>query len=201
MADLENILEKAARRDRISRDEAVSIASEKDVSFITHFEPTMDTIAEIRVMTTNYQAEFGRQSGGTVAIVTKGGGQEFHGTASVNKRHEMFNANSFFNHQNNSPKSIYRFFVWGYSIGGPVYIPKVWNTQKKRLFFFFSQEYTKQKPATESGTTMVPTTNIGYSGTAISGLRSGAGSGQHVRPLRFRIESLRAGLHQRQRDQ
>jgi len=143
----------------------------------THFEPTMDTIAEIRVMTTNYQAEFGRQSGGTVAIVTKGGGQEFHGTASVNKRHEMFNANSFFNHQNNAQKSIYRFFVWGYSIGGPVYIPKVWNTQKKRLFFFFSQEYTKQKPATESGTTMVPTTNIGYSGTAISGLGPGQDQG------------------------
>jgi len=143
----------------------------------THFEPTMDTIAEIRVMTTNYQAEFGRQSSGTVAIITKGGGQEFHGTASVNKRHEMFNANSFFNHQNNSPKSIYRFFVWGYTIGGPVYIPKLWNTQKKRLFFFFSQEYTKQKPATESGTTMVPTTNIGYSGTAISGLAVGQDQG------------------------
>ena len=123
----------------------------------THFEPTMDTIAEIRVLTTNYQAEYGRNSDGTVSIITKGGGQQFHGTAYVNKRHEMFNAKSFFNNENNVNKSLYRFFVWGYTIGGPVYIPKVWNQQKKRLFFFFSQEYTKQKPATETGVTMVPT--------------------------------------------
>ena len=64
-------------------------------------EPTMDTIAEIRVLTTNYQAEFGRISGGTITVVTKGGGQQFHGTAYANKRHEMFNANSFFNHLSN----------------------------------------------------------------------------------------------------
>jgi hypothetical protein len=123
----------------------------------THFEPTMDAISEIRVLTTNYQAEYGRNSSGTVSIITKGGSQEFHGTAYVNKRHEMFNAKTFFNNEQNVNKSIYRFFVWGYSVGGPVYIPKHWNTQKKRLFFFFSQEYTKQKPATETGITMVPT--------------------------------------------
>ena len=53
--------------------------------------------------------------------------------------------------QRPAQKSIYRFFVWGYSIGGPVYIPKLFNTDKKKLFFFFSQEYTKQKPATQIG--------------------------------------------------
>src|ERR1035438_10694468 len=78
--------------------------------------------------------------------VTKGGSQEFHGSAYANKRHEMFNAKNFFNNYNGTSKSIYRFFVWGYSIGGPVYIPKHFNTQKRKLFFFFSQEYTKQKP-------------------------------------------------------
>jgi hypothetical protein len=122
-----------------------------------HFEPTVDTIAEMRVLTTNYQAEYGRNSSGTISVVTKGGSQEFHGTASVNKRHEMFNAKTFFNNLNTQQKSIYRFFVYGYTIGGPVYIPKVFNTQKKKLFFFFSQEYTKQRPATQTGQTMVPT--------------------------------------------
>src|ERR1019366_6164997 len=121
------------------------------------FEPTLDSIAEIRVMTTNYQAEYGRGSGGVVSVVTKGGSQEFHGSAWANKRHEMFNANSFFNNYNGVQKSFYRFFVWGYSIGGPVYIPKVFNTQKKKLFFFFSQEYTKQKPGTETGYYNSPT--------------------------------------------
>ena len=140
----------------------------------TFFEPTVDSIAEMRVLTTNYQAEFGRMSGGGVAVVIKGGSQQFHGTAFVNKRHEMFNANSFFNHQSNTQKSIYRFFVYGYTIGGPVYIPKVWNTQKKRLFFFWSQEYTKTKPATTNATAGVPTSNINYlTGAAIPGMGAG----------------------------
>ena len=115
-----------------------------------HYEPNMDSIAEIRVLTANYQAEYGRNSGGTISVVTKGGGQEFHGSAWANKRHEMFNAKSFFNNYNNQAKSVYRFFVWGYSVGGPLYIPKVFNTQKRKLFFFFSQEYTKQKPQTQT---------------------------------------------------
>ena len=123
----------------------------------SHFEPTMDTIAEMRVLTTNYQAEYGRNSSGTVSVVTKGGSQEFHGSAYYNKRHEMFNAKTFFNNQQGVNKSIYRFNVYGYAVGGPVYIPKLFNTQKKKLFFFFSQEYTKQRPATTTSVTMVPT--------------------------------------------
>jgi hypothetical protein len=122
-----------------------------------HFEPNMDAIAEIRVLTANYQAEYGRNSSGAISIVTKGGSQEFHGSGWTNKRHEMFNAKSFFQNFNGQQKSVYRFFVWGYSIGGPLYIPKLFNTQKRKLFFFFSQEYTKQKPATQSGYANVPT--------------------------------------------
>ncbi|MBZ5622991.1 MAG: carboxypeptidase-like regulatory domain-containing protein [Acidobacteriia bacterium] len=122
-----------------------------------HFEPNMDSIAEMRVLTANYQAEYGRNSSGTISVVTKSGSQEFHGSGWVNKRHEMFNAKSFFQNYNGQQKSIYRFLVWGYSIGGPVYIPKLFNTDKRKLFFFFSQEYTKQKPATQSGYANVPT--------------------------------------------
>jgi len=122
-----------------------------------HYEPNMDAIAEVRVLSANYQAEYGRNSSGTISVVTKSGSQEFHGSAWANKRHEMFNAKSFFQNFNGQPKSVYRFFVWGYSIGGPVYIPKLFNTEKKKLFFFFSQEYTKQKPATQSGYANVPT--------------------------------------------
>ena len=123
----------------------------------THFEPNMDSIAEMRVLTSNYQAEYGRNSAGSISVVTKGGSQEFHGSAWANKRHEMFNANSFFNNYNGIPKPQYRFFVFGFSVGGPVYIPKVFNTQKKKLFFFFSQEYTRQKPGIQNGFVNMPT--------------------------------------------
>src|ERR1041385_2285366 len=121
-----------------------------------HYEPNLDSIAEIRVLTTNYQAEYGRNSGGAVSVVTKGGGQQFHGSAWETKRHEQFNANSFFNNYNNVPKSLYRYDVFGYSVGGPVYIPKV-LTSKNKLFFFVSQEYTRQRPSTTVNYYNVPT--------------------------------------------
>ena len=62
----------------------------------TDFEPSMNSIAEIRVLTTNYQAEYGRNNGGVITVVTKSGSQQFHGGAQANKRHEMFNAKNFF---------------------------------------------------------------------------------------------------------
>lgn len=123
----------------------------------SHFEPNIDSIGEMRVLTSNYQAEYGRNSNGIISIVTKGGGQEFHGSAWANKRHEMFNAKSFFQNYNGQQKSVYRFFVAGYSIGGPVFIPGLFNTQKRKLFFFWSQEYTKQKPGVQSGYANMPT--------------------------------------------
>ena len=96
----------------------------------------MDTIAEMRVLTSNYQAEYGRNSGGVISVVTKSGSQEFHGTAWANKRHEMFNSKSFFQNYNGQQKSLYRFFVWGYSMGGPIYIPKVFNRRRRNSSSF-----------------------------------------------------------------
>src|SRR5882762_4476441 len=117
-----------------------------------HYEPNIDAIQELKVLASNYQAEFGRNSGGTITVVTKSGTQQFHGTAAWNHRHEGFNANLWSNNRNgrtaqnvpNSQISPYRFNVETYSIGGPVFIPRVFNTQKKKLFFFWSQEYTGQ---------------------------------------------------------
>jgi hypothetical protein len=117
-----------------------------------HYEPNIDAIQELKVLTSNYQAEFGRNSGGTITVVTKSGTQQFHGTAAWNHRNEGWNANTWTNNRNGltpsgaevSPRSLYRFNVETYSIGGPVFIPKVFNTEKKKLFFFWSQEYTGQ---------------------------------------------------------
>jgi Carboxypeptidase regulatory-like domain len=117
-----------------------------------HYEPNMDAVEELKILTSNYQAEFGRNSGGTISLITKSGTQEFHGTAAWNHRNEGFNANSWANDRNGrradgsvvSPISPYRFNVETYSIGGPVYIPHFFNRNKNRLFFFWSQEYTGQ---------------------------------------------------------
>jgi len=119
----------------------------------THYEPNMDSIQELKVLTSNYQAEFGRNSGGTITVVTKNGTQEFHGTGQWAHRHEEFNANSWSDDHTlkainginvATPKPDYRYNIETYSIGGPMYIPHVANKDKKRLFFFWSQEYTGQ---------------------------------------------------------
>jgi hypothetical protein len=105
-----------------------------------HYEPNMDAVAEVKVLSSNYQAEYGRQGGGAITIITKGGGQGFHGSAYDYYRHESLNANDFFNNRTGTTKSPYRYRVTGYSVGGPVYIPGKFNRGKDKVFFFFSQE-------------------------------------------------------------
>jgi hypothetical protein len=126
---------------------------------LTTMRPNVDAVAEVRVLATNYAAEYGRNIGGQIQVITKSGGQQFHGTAGVNKRHEMFNANSFFNNYNGQPKSFYRFMVENYSIGGPVYIPKVFTRLKNKVFFFVSQEYLGQRSNPAFGYANVPNPN------------------------------------------
>lgn len=110
-----------------------------------HYEPNMDTIAEVKVLTSNYQAEYGRTAGGTITVITRSGGREFHGTGYWSHRHEGLNANEFFRNKSGTAKPPYRYNIAGYSIGGPIYVPKWFNTSKDKLFFFFSQEYVRQR--------------------------------------------------------
>ena len=121
----------------------------------TVVQPNLDAIAEVKVLTTNYQAEYGRMSSGVISVITKSGTRNFHGSAWNTYRHEQLNANSFFNNARGTPKSPYRYRITGYSVGGPVYIPKRFNTDRSKLFFFFSQEFS---PITRDYGTQLATT-------------------------------------------
>jgi hypothetical protein len=101
---------------------------------------SQDAVAEVKVLLTNYPAEYGRSSGATVNFITKSGTREWHGLASYYKRHEQFNANDFFNNRFGRPKPRYRYNTWNYNIGGPVPLGSL-NRNKDKLFFFWSQEY------------------------------------------------------------
>ncbi len=121
--------------------------------------PNLEAIAEVRVLATNYSAEFGRDLGGQLQVITKGGTSQFHGSANVNKRHEEFNANSFFNNRDGQTKPFYRFLDTAFSIGGPVYIPKIMTRTRNKVFFFFSQDYLGQRSNPSTGYASVPTAN------------------------------------------
>ena len=96
----------------------------KNMMFIFHSlrTPNVDTMQEFKMVTTNYEAEYGHSADGTITVLTKSGTNEFHGTAYRYQRHEMLDANTF----QNKP---------GGTIGGPVDVPKVYNG-KNKLFFF-----------------------------------------------------------------
>ncbi|MDW8130258.1 MAG: carboxypeptidase regulatory-like domain-containing protein [Bryobacterales bacterium] len=96
----------------------------------------LDAVGEIKVLMTNYQAEYGRTAGALVQVVTRSGTREYHGSAYYYKRHEMFNANNFFANRLGQPRPRYRYNTWGYNLGGPV----PFRPTKERLFFFFSHE-------------------------------------------------------------
>jgi len=82
------------------------------------FEPNMDSIAEVRVLSSNYQAEYGRNAGGGILAITKSGTRDFHGSGYDFYRNETLNANDFFNNRSGTAKLADRHRITGDSLGG-----------------------------------------------------------------------------------
>jgi hypothetical protein len=110
--------------------------------------PALDSIAEVRVQTSNFQAEYGRSSGATITVITRSGSKDFHGSAAYYKRDDAFNGNEYQRRVNcragqttqcDAPD--YKFDNEAWTLGGPVLIPgSSFNSGRNRLFFFFSQD-------------------------------------------------------------
>lgn len=98
--------------------------------------PNPDAVAEFRVLESNYNAEYGRNAGGIVSVVTRSGTNQFHGSAFDYVRNNDFNANSFFNNEQGLPVPILKRNQFGATLGGPII--------KNKLFFFFSYEGQRQ---------------------------------------------------------
>ncbi len=102
----------------------------------------LDAIQEITILTANYQAEYGKTAGSNINIVTKNGTKSFHGTAYEYFRNEDLNANSWFNNYTGAPRARYRYNTIGGTLGGPIFWPHHFDSQKDKLFFFVSLEYS-----------------------------------------------------------
>lgn len=121
-----------------------------------HNMPSMDSVAEVSVKMTNYGAENGRNAGGAINIITRGGSKQFRASAGWYHRHESFNANNYFNNRQGLDRPPYRYNIAGYTVSGPVVFPH-FNTSRSKLFFFFSQEFQRQLQAFGTTTVRVPT--------------------------------------------
>ena len=103
-----------------------------------------DAIAEVRILTQAYQAEYGRSSGLQISAVSKSGTNQFRGSMYDIERNSAWNSNSWVNSKNGDPKAVLRERDWGYTVGGPIGKPGGSN----KLFFFYSHEY---RPRTMGG--------------------------------------------------
>ena len=98
-----------------------------------------DAIAEFKVLTTNYSAEYGQNAGSIINLALKGGTRQFHGAAYEYVRNDAFDARAF----NALQKQKLRFNNFGWNLGGPVYIPGKFNSDKNKLFLFGGMEFKR----------------------------------------------------------
>ena len=106
----------------------------------------IDAVAEIKVVTSGYSAEYGRSSGLQVSAITRSGTNRFHGSIYDYERDSDWNANSWANRANGENRSVSKERDWGYTIGGPIGKPGGDN----KLFFFYTHEF---RPRTSGGGT------------------------------------------------
>ena len=106
---------------------------------------SLDSIATVRIVTSNYQPEFGRKPAASIMAVTKGGAQTYHGAAYWLYRHEWMNANQFFNNRQGLAQTPRRVQTPGFNLGGPAPLPRRLNNGKMKVFFFGSLEFIKER--------------------------------------------------------
>ncbi len=145
--------------------------------------PSVDAIAEFKVLKSNYNAEFGRSGAAQVNVITRSGTSSFHGGAYEFWRNENLNADTYSSKENFrywtpsadckrefaneyattgftadcDTRKPMRYHNFGWNIGGPVYIPGVYNKNKDKTFFFFSQEFRRVITYTTGSNVALPT--------------------------------------------
>jgi Carboxypeptidase regulatory-like domain len=138
--------------------------------------PSVDSIGEFKVLRSLFPAESGRSGGGQVNIITRSGGNKFHGSAFEFIRNEAFNANNFLLNATTNPpfgrdsngkakRPPFRYNNYGFTLSGPVYLPRFGEGgpslyRGNRTFFFFSNENRKDRRFSSANTVTVPDTNV-----------------------------------------
>jgi hypothetical protein len=105
--------------------------------------PGPDVLAEVKVLSSNYSAKYGTAAGAVILAVTKSGTHDFHGGAYGYDRNDKLDAADFFLNAANELKSPLRYNDFGYTLGGPFYIPGHYNTDKSKTFFFWGEEWLR----------------------------------------------------------
>jgi hypothetical protein len=118
--------------------------------------PSVDALAQFQVLSSNYGPDYGIGSGGTILMVLNSGTHNFHGGLWEFNRNEAYNANNYFSKLGGQQRSKFRLNTFGGNIGGPLWIPHIYNDSRSRTFFFVNEEWRKlvQGSTPSTGTTI-----------------------------------------------
>lgn len=129
--------------------DGMSVTNVEQNSGITHlqYQPSVDVVQEFKIQTNSFSAEFGNTGGTIINVITKSGTNDLHGSLYEFHRNSALNANSWFSNRAGQRIPSFKRNVFGGTIGGPVWLPRLYNG-KNRTFFFFDYEGTRQGSAT-----------------------------------------------------
>jgi Carboxypeptidase regulatory-like domain len=116
-----------------------------------NYTPSVDATAEFKVITNNYSAEFGRSGGTIVSAATKSGTNALHGDAWEFLRNDQLDANNFFSNAAGAQRQPFKQNQFGFTLGGPVVLPKIYNGHNKTFFFV---DYEGLRRATSASSTI-----------------------------------------------
>ncbi len=131
-------------------------------SWVAVNAPSIEAITEFTVDTNGFKAEFGQATGGIMSFASKSGTNNIHGTVYEFLRNNKIDANNFFNNARGIARPIYKQHDYGFSVGGPVVIPKLYNG-KNKTFFFASYEAFRNREGATGAQRTVPTPEM-YNG-------------------------------------
>ncbi len=152
------------------------ITSGIDPTHLSETQPSVEALQESTLQVSNFAAEFGQVAGGLLNFTTKSGSNQFHGSAWENWVNEILNAGNPFTHNASGglvrPRD--RANGFGFNVGGPVLIPKLYNG-KDQTFFFFNWEFQKTSTSEAGKFGTVPTTayRLGNFSQALTGRQLG----------------------------
>jgi hypothetical protein len=127
--------------------------------------PSMDAIAQVETLASNYPPDYGISSGATISMAIKSGTRHFHGEAWEFNRNTDFNANNYLNKQSNTPRTKLNYNIFGANVGGPLFIPHLYNNTREKTFFFWNEEWRRLiQGGGTSENNAIPANNIPVAG-------------------------------------
>jgi hypothetical protein len=148
-----------ANRSDVTIDGVTATATANAGEVTATYVPPVDAIQEFRVQTATFDASFGQTEGGVTNISIKSGSNALHGSAYYSTMFPEMGANDFFANRSGQPRADFSYKRWGGTVGGPVYIPKVYNG-KDKTFFFWAYEGIHDSRPRNNGTPTVPTVEM-----------------------------------------